>query len=292
MATVTLPHAAPAPSRHLWLVAAFGLFACAIAGGYSLAMHEIQALYLGLACTACVAILIDYRIGAILLILLLPVSTTNLFPHGMMGVTGLNPINLLLGGTLVAYVLRGRMENPGALVPRPLLWLYIVPIVIAGVLGAFHVDEIHPEFVERLDHRLQRLARLPARHPDQADVHRDRRGAGGRCDGEGAQARALHRRDRHRRVPARAGRVRLHPDLRRDPGIPFLRRARARSSTRSAPTPTSLAAPSSLPTRCCCSPGGRPSTRRPRSRCSSRSACCRSASCSASRATRSSASSW
>jgi len=150
MATVTLPHAAPAPSRHLWLVAAFGLFACAIAGGYSLAMHEIQALYLGLACTACVAILIDYRIGAILLILLLPVSTTNLFPHGMMGVTGLNPINLLLGGTLVAYVLRGRMENPGALVPRPLLWLYIVPIVIAGVLGAFHVDEIHPEFVERL----------------------------------------------------------------------------------------------------------------------------------------------
>ena len=149
MATLTLPQA-QTPSRHLWLVAAFGLFACAIASGYSLAMHEIQALYLGLALTACVAILIDYRVGAILLILLMPVSATNLFPHGLMGITGLNPINLLLGGTLAAYLLRGRLEHPGALVPRPLLWLYIVPIVLAGLLGIAHVDDIHPEFAERL----------------------------------------------------------------------------------------------------------------------------------------------
>jgi O-antigen ligase len=149
MATLMLPQA-QAPSRHLWLMAAFGLFACTIASGYSLAMHEMQALYLGLAATACVAILIDYRVGAILLILLMPVSATNLFPHGMMGITGLNPINLLLGGTLAAYVLRGRFEHPGVLVPRPLLWLYIVPIVLAGLMGIAHVDDIHPDFAAGL----------------------------------------------------------------------------------------------------------------------------------------------
>ena len=36
------------PSRHLWLVAAFALCACAVAGGYSLALHEIEAPYVGL----------------------------------------------------------------------------------------------------------------------------------------------------------------------------------------------------------------------------------------------------
>jgi O-antigen ligase len=35
-------------------------------------------------------------------------------------------------------------------VPRPLLWLFMVPIVLAGLLGTFHVDDIHPDFFERL----------------------------------------------------------------------------------------------------------------------------------------------
>ncbi|HWV91575.1 MAG TPA: hypothetical protein VNZ59_15980, partial [Burkholderiales bacterium] len=80
-----------APGRHTWLVAAFALCACAIAGGYALALHEIEALYVGVTVSACVAILIDYRIGAVLLIVLLPVSSTALFPHAMLGITGLNP---------------------------------------------------------------------------------------------------------------------------------------------------------------------------------------------------------
>lgn len=151
MATLSVPQPrSEAPGRHTWLVAAFALCASAVAGGYSLALHEIEALYVGVALSACVAILIDYRIGAVLLIVLLPVSATNLFPHALMGITGLNPINLLLAGTLAAYLLRGRLENPVALVPQPLLWLYVVPIVLAGLLGIQHVDDIHPGFFEQL----------------------------------------------------------------------------------------------------------------------------------------------
>ena len=151
MATLSVPQPrVEAPSKHLWLVAAFALCACAVAGGYSLALHEIEALYVGLALSACVAILIDFRIGAILLIVLLPVSATSLFPRSLMGITGLNPINLLLVGTLGAYLIRGRLEQRGPLVPRPLLWLYIVPIVLGGIIGTRYVPDMHPGFFEQL----------------------------------------------------------------------------------------------------------------------------------------------
>jgi len=149
MATVTLPQA-QATSRHLWIVVGFALLIGAAAGGYALALHDIDALYVGLGGAACVAILMDYRIGAFLLVALLPVSSTSLFPHQLMGVTGLNPINVLLAGTLFAYLVRGRLEHPGALVPRPLALLYIAPIVVAGLLGTMHVDDIHPDFYDQL----------------------------------------------------------------------------------------------------------------------------------------------
>jgi O-antigen ligase len=132
------------------LAAMIALAGLAVAGGIALAVGELQALYVGLAVVACVAILIDYRVGAILLVLLLPVSSTAVFPHALMGMTGLNPMNVLLGGTLAAYVVRGRLEHAGPLVPRPLLWLYIVPIVLAGLMGTMHFDDILPAFFDRL----------------------------------------------------------------------------------------------------------------------------------------------
>ena len=150
MASMTLPPQDQALGRHLWLVAGFVLLVGAVAGGYALATAEIQALYVGVAGAAAVAVLLDYRIGAILLVGLLPVSSTSLFPHGMMGIQGLNPINLLLAATLVSYMAKGRLEHPGALVPRPLALLFILPIAFAAVIGTAHVDDIHPGFYEQL----------------------------------------------------------------------------------------------------------------------------------------------
>jgi O-antigen ligase len=151
MATMTLPQQqGQGLGRHMWLVAGFVLLVGAAAGGYALAMQEIQALYIGVAGAAAVAVLLDYRIGALLLVGLLPVSSTSVFPHGLMGITGLNPINLLLAATLLAYLVKGRLEHPGPLLPRPLVLLYILPIVAAGVMGTMHVDDIHPGFYDQL----------------------------------------------------------------------------------------------------------------------------------------------
>ena len=130
-------------------LAAMVVFAAvAAAGGYALAVGELQALYVGLALVACVALLINYRAGALLLVLLLPISSTAVFPRALMGIPGLNPLNLLLIGTLAAYLVRERLEHPGRFVPPQVLWLLAVPIALAGLLGTTHVDEIVPAFFE------------------------------------------------------------------------------------------------------------------------------------------------
>jgi O-antigen ligase len=151
MATpLTLPQSrGDAPGgRHGWLIVAVLLVLGAAGAGYGLAVGELEALWVALSLAGCVAILIDYRLGALLLILLLPISATALFPHSLMKITGLNPINLLVAGTLGAYLLRGRLDHPAPLVPGPVAWLYILPIVLAGLLGATHVDQIYPPFFE------------------------------------------------------------------------------------------------------------------------------------------------
>ena len=131
-----------------WLAGAFAVLGLAAAAGFALVAGEIEALYIGVGLIFCVAVLIDFRLGALLLVLLLPVSATSLFPRGLMGITGLNPMNLLLAGTLAAFLLKGRLEHPGHVVPRPLALFYVVPILVGGVLGCLHVDEIHPGFFD------------------------------------------------------------------------------------------------------------------------------------------------
>jgi len=65
----------------------------------------------------------------------------------MLGITGLNPLNLLLVGTLGSCLLHGLSDGSNRrFMPRPLLWLYIVPILIAGALGSRHVGDIAPAF--------------------------------------------------------------------------------------------------------------------------------------------------
>jgi O-antigen ligase len=139
-----------APGRHAWLIVALLLVLGAAGAGYGLAVGELQALWAGLALAASVGVLLDLRLGAILLILLLPISATSVFPRGLFGISGLNPANVILAGTLGAYLLRGRFEHPGPLVPRPLAWLLIAPVVAAGLLGTLHIDEIHPAFYDTL----------------------------------------------------------------------------------------------------------------------------------------------
>ena len=123
-----------------------GLGVFGVLCGVGLALGEIQALIISLSILACVAVFADFRVGSVLLMVMLPVEGSYLFPHSMLGVTGLNPFNLVLGATLISYLIRGK--DLGRFVPKPLFWLYIVPVVFAGLLGTQHVDDIYPYFYE------------------------------------------------------------------------------------------------------------------------------------------------
>jgi hypothetical protein len=115
--------------------------------GSAVAVAGLNALSLFVSLIGCVFILLDFRIGVVLLIVLMPLSRSAVFPHEMLGITGLNPANLLLLGTLGSCLLHGLSDGSiRRFIPRPLLWLYIVPFLVAGALGSRHVGDIAPGY--------------------------------------------------------------------------------------------------------------------------------------------------
>jgi len=137
----------PAERGPGFVAAAVGLGLFGIVCGVGVAIGELQALTASLTVLGCFAVLADYRIGAVLLVLMLPVEGSNLFPHSVFGVVGLNPMNLVLAATLVSYLMRGYGFK--RFVPKPLVWLFIAPMVVAGLIGMPHVGDIHPAFYEQ-----------------------------------------------------------------------------------------------------------------------------------------------
>ena len=135
----------PGVARRLAVFAGIALLGAA--WGAIVAVAGLNALYLCVSLIGCAFVLLDFRIGVVLLILLMPISGSHVFPHEMLGITGLNPVNLLLMGTLGSYLLHRLSSGKHArFLPRPLLWLYIVPIVVAGILGSRHIRDIAPVF--------------------------------------------------------------------------------------------------------------------------------------------------
>jgi hypothetical protein len=63
-------------SRHSWILAAVGLVAFAAAGGVALATSELDAFWLTLGATLCIAVMFDFRIGVVSLIIMLPIPST------------------------------------------------------------------------------------------------------------------------------------------------------------------------------------------------------------------------
>jgi O-antigen ligase len=124
--------------------AVFGaLVAFAALWGVAVSFSAVGATLLAFSFIACLACLRDFRVGVALLILIMPISSSTFFPHAMFGMTGLNPLNLLLVATLAVFLMRAAGTDAlKGFIPRPLYWLYIVPIAVAAVIGMQHVDEI------------------------------------------------------------------------------------------------------------------------------------------------------
>ncbi len=133
-----------------WVMGVVGLAALGLLMGVALVIGEVQAFWIGLSVIAAGAVMYDFRIGAVLLILMMPVSASTLLPRSMFGITGLNPINLIMMATLASFIVRGRLENTGAFLPKKALWLYVVPLLAAGLIGFRYAHLAHHELYENL----------------------------------------------------------------------------------------------------------------------------------------------
>lgn len=146
MATATAYSRRQSTGTYVGLATVTALVGLAIALGYAVAVGEFAAFFVALSVVGAIAVLFDFRVGAVLLIMLLPLGATYYMPHSLFGVPALNPLNVLILATLAAFLLHGgRLRG---LAPRALTWMYVVPILLAGLLGMRHVDEIAPFFFE------------------------------------------------------------------------------------------------------------------------------------------------
>lgn len=135
-----IEHVRPGNGPALSALAVLGL---ATLLGSLVVMAETQALIVTISLLACLFILMDFRFGVICLIVLIPISPSTYLPHQMWGITGLNPVNLLLLGTLASCFMHVQSaKTVYAVMPKQLIWLYVVPIVIAGLLGSQNLGQI------------------------------------------------------------------------------------------------------------------------------------------------------
>lgn len=125
-------------------LAAFGAF-----WGLFVAVAGVPAVLIAASLIACVFCLRDFRAGVGLLVLMMPIANSQVFPRSMFGITGLNPLNLLLATTMLVFFMRWAGEKKGARVfPARLFWLYLLPFSVAAFVGMSHVNQIPGSFHE------------------------------------------------------------------------------------------------------------------------------------------------
>ena len=115
----------------LALMAVVSALLVVVAGWFSLAFVLVLVLL--------ALLLWDFRVGAVALMLFIPLAGTRLLPS----FKGLNAQNLLLFGTLASYLLfRMSRKVDYRLVDKKLLLAYVLPFLVAGFIGSNHAGEL------------------------------------------------------------------------------------------------------------------------------------------------------
>jgi len=148
MAAILARLPAPPANFPVKRIAAFaGLVALGLFWGAFVAYQGMSAVLLCVAAVVSVFTVRDFRVGVLVMILIMPVSASYIFPRSMFGVTGLNPLNLLMIGTFVAYLLASMPDGSvKRFLPLWILPLYILPIILAGLNGTGNINLIPQVF--------------------------------------------------------------------------------------------------------------------------------------------------
>jgi O-antigen ligase len=115
--------------------------------GSFVALQGWSAVLVAVAAIVTVFTVRDFRVGVLVMIFIMPISASYIFPRAMFGVTGMNPLNVLLLGTLASYMLLALPDGSmRRFMPFWILPVYIVPIILAGLNGMGHVTSIPQVF--------------------------------------------------------------------------------------------------------------------------------------------------
>jgi hypothetical protein len=127
-----------------WLFICVVLGFAAVCGAAIGVLGGLVVAILSAILAAAVVTLVNYRVGLWFMIILLPFASTHLIPRKMLGVTGLNPLNVIIAGTIVSLVLAWMSRPKDFALPRlPYLWwLYVLPISLAAFHGTFYYHEV------------------------------------------------------------------------------------------------------------------------------------------------------
>jgi len=130
-------------TRQKQLVGAAILIAIGLVLGASVGLLGVGGAVMAISILAAIFVVRDFRAGVGILVLIMPISQSAAFPHEMFGMTGANPLNLLVMTTLLSLYMRwlghGMLKG---FVPRSLFLLYICPLLMGGFLGMFRWEEI------------------------------------------------------------------------------------------------------------------------------------------------------
>ena len=90
---------------------------------------------------------LDFRIGTVLVLVLIHISGTVFIPRELGGIQGLNPINLLILGTVFSYVISHTGSKKLSIPWTPsLFYFYLLPFMLAALLGTTKVHLIPQAF--------------------------------------------------------------------------------------------------------------------------------------------------
>jgi len=133
-------------TKHILFIAGFLLFAIflgmLVGLGAGIPLIAIIVLVCGL-----IATMVDYRVGVILVVVMMPLAATVLMPRQMLGIPGFTPLNIVLAGTLGAALLSGIVGRKW-LAPVP--WRLFAPIIFllttGALIGMGKVHNIAPHY--------------------------------------------------------------------------------------------------------------------------------------------------
>ena len=143
---LSIPDTASPRFRYLALA---GMVLLGLAWGAFVAISGLSAALICLAAVVCIFTVRDFRVGVLVMILIMPISASYIFPRAMFGVTGLNPLNVLLVGTFISYLLLAMPDGSiRRFVPWWLVAVYVVPLILAGINGLGHTALIPQVFYQ------------------------------------------------------------------------------------------------------------------------------------------------